>query len=158
MYIERGLVCHYFYITLSHLHLLKLPWQASTIHRILSTFVQSFVIKSAVTITVVVFFSISLKNGDIANEPTNWNWYWYSAFYPLMAVLCIAQVYACYILYSLAQLCSKLGKWVKEGTDASVTMSVVEHNKAHTANDPKAVAAQQTNGSMNMLDGYENSL
>jgi hypothetical protein len=69
--------------------------------------VQSFVFKTAITVVGMVYYVYIIMNGDIEGQRTNWNWFWSVCFFPLLALLYGAQLYACKILWDLHLKCKR---------------------------------------------------
>lgn len=67
--------------------------------------IQTFLLKTAITIFSFVYFCVLLKGEDFDDQPTNWKWFWKVCFIPLLFLLFAAQLYACKILWDLHSKC-----------------------------------------------------
>jgi hypothetical protein len=68
--------------------------------------VQSFIFKTSVTIGVVVYFFIFLTAEGNQHPQGAWGMFWKICFLPLLLLLYLTQLFACKIMYSLADRCA----------------------------------------------------
>jgi hypothetical protein len=82
--------------------------------------VQSFVVKTGVTIGVIIYYFIFLAAEGEQHPQGAWGMFWKICFLPMLLVLYLTQLFACKIMYSLAERCSIMAIKSEENRRASI--------------------------------------
>jgi hypothetical protein len=94
------------------------PGEQALLFRIAA--VQSFIVKTAVTIGVVVYYFIFLIAEGEQHPQGAWGMFWMICFLPLLLLLYSTQLFACKIMYSLAERCSIMAIKSEKNRRASI--------------------------------------